>query len=180
MRIKVSLEQAIKLIDIMNNPNDWTLQKHALREVLPVLWRTINNKIFKNHDETYHIPDLSTLVDRIKKHDTRPDGVSRYGTPHYNQDYLDRKKRFKNVPFLPHVFDDFNFWRNIKIKARQYSKGKIGLQMDLREHGGSKNDIKGIVIHENTRSVLRATFLLAWKEIIKRILKSYARRIKRL
>lgn len=172
MRIKANLRQIKKFIKIITETRGYShrIKRKTYDEIIKILEITLLTQIFKSHNETWHIPNHKTLERRISSGDEHPDGED------YSQEYLDRKEISGGV-FKPHAFREYRFWRNIRIKE---SFAVDGVVVEIEDY---KKPVRGLDVikhHESKRSVLRATYLLSWKSILKTILTTYAKEIKKL
>lgn len=133
--------------------------------IIEVLERTLRDKVFRSHSQTYKIEDVDELAQRIRSGDTTPDGAP------YNKEYLRRKRRVGE--YLPHKFDNYAFW--FGAQADHWTNKVV---MMVKDTGTIETTFDYVSHHEKQRSVLKATFLLAWDEIVETILETYIKYMK--
>lgn len=157
MEIELTLEQLNSFLKKLSPST--VIKKKALKKVSGVLESTLRNKIFVSHDRTYHIKSKEDLISMIKNKDFSP--------PHgksYNKKYLKLKEKMGEDK--PHKFEQYTFW-NSEIKD---DGERVQLSADFSSNAKGFDYLS---LHEKNRSVIKATFLLSWQEIIKEILETY-------
>jgi len=157
--ITITLEQALKFLNRLN-PN-YTIRRLALLDAQVVLKNVFEQRVFTNHSDTDAIKSKSQLRRLIKAKAKAPSGKP------YSQNYLERKRRMGE--HSPHKYENYGFWMGTTI---YHDSGR--LVMKTRPLETSKKKFDYLTHHENRRSVLKATFLRGWQNIVNIIMARYA------
>lgn len=159
------------------------VKKNVMNKIEPVLRKTLKNKVFTKHPdpETYHIPDISTLKHRMLSSNFAADGKP------YNEEYEKRKIDIGET--TAHKWGNYAFWDGtqvinwvdkVEVRATQPTV-KPGGVLEKQYRGGTPTSTKKfnyMAHHEERRSVIKATWLLSWKDIVDIIELEYINAIK--
>ncbi len=157
--ITITLEQLGRFLDQLNP--DYTIRRKALIDAKHVLENVFAKRIFTNHGDTDHISSKSELRRLIRAKAKAPKGKA------YNEEYLARKRRMGE--HSPHKYENYGFWMGTTIS---FDSGS--LVMKTRQLTSSKKKFDYLTLHENRRSVLKATFLRGWQSVVNIIMARYA------
>lgn len=125
------------------------------------LTETLKSQIFQDHSRTWYIPDQNSLQARILAQDTTPNGAP------YNQEYLEHKRSIGETK--PHKYKNYAFWHGLSFTSKFRS---VTLEQHMPYNTGKKFDY--VSHHEENRSVLKATFLLGFEDLVDTMLELYA------
>jgi len=168
--ITLTLEQLQKFLKRLNP--DYGIRRLALLKCLPVLERTLRNRVFTYEEGNVNIKtkeELRRLISSGKM--THTPATPNPGAT-YDPDYLARKKRMGEDK--PHKYENYSFWNNTEIR---HDSGKIIMETQMSPTAEKNFDY--LSHHERRRSVLKTTFLLSWQEIIETIIETYAKEAKK-
>jgi len=170
--ITITLEQLDKFLNRLN-PNH-EIRRLALIDAQQVLENTFEQVVMaQDHSSVVHIKDKAELKRLIKTRSTAPKGKP------YNQEYLAKKRRLGE--HSPHKFMDYGFWMGTKIR---YDTGRVIMKTRKSTDPKKRGNFKAgqgdyLSYHETQRSVLKATFLKGWQNLINIIIARYAIEIQR-
>lgn len=165
-RITLTLEQLRKFLD-----NFYEIRRKVLLECVSVLYETLYNEVFTDHDDTYTIKTMKELENLIKGSGHVPTEPPK--APPYNKEYLKRKQRMGENK--PHKYENYGFWQGTEA---YYGSGFLYLETQYQET--NEKDFDYLSHHEERRSVLKLTFLRAWQKLIDKMIDVYAKEMVRL
>lgn len=143
------------------------VQKDALEQIELILKNVLENQVFT--DSYSDVLDISSKdeLNTMLRHSLQAPKAT------YSQDYIFRKE--KEGYYYPHVYKNKGFLNRVIIQ--RISDRMIKMEVPNAPYFQKKGYNYG-VIHENTKSVIKATYYLAWDRILNQIIETIINKLK--
>jgi hypothetical protein len=162
MEVEADLDDVIKFLKRIESGEEI---ETALKKLKPILENSLIDNVFhKSHSETLHIETKERLQSLISAGKGTHKPAAAEPGKDYNEEYLAKKEAYGE--YYPHKFLDDGFYDDLNVDPKS---DKIVMSVGHK----LKRGFDYLKYHESQRSVLKASFLLAWEEMIKAIIKSF-------